>query len=492
MSNARLSERAPFFAEVDVVAAGIPAPRRVWGTDVSESGMFLQTTQPFRVGDRLSLRFDVDKDEVHVRAAEVMWVRPFEPINVDGKQPGIGLKFVAIDPNARAALRKLIAPTVSDTQPETAAISLAPFSQPPLDISLPEDEPFCLPDEVRVFKQTRPSPVTIGPKSAPPTMLIGWTFKRDEPEAPKLDLRFDDSPPHGVHAPTAQPVMDVTSTPPEAVMRDGGILSPPALDKEILEGTVAIKHLPIGEERKPKPAPKKKSRTLETAIGLLVAGCVLGSGIGYVTKRWQKHEARLAHATSHHAQTTPETTTTTSSSIYAAPASSMPGWSASATMPPPAVPSSSSAAPRATPESATLAPSVAEAPASTSPPKAVKSVIDAEGELSVKPDPVADSTLTDAAPLPRKHHKGHTATVKVGDAEVARVFSLENPNRIVVDLNGGHVPKGTLEPGGGVGRIRFGHPAKGKTRVVVELEGDKAPKDLAADVDAGLLQITFH
>jgi hypothetical protein len=161
-------------------------------------------------------------------------------------------------------------------------------------------------------------------------------------------------------------------------------------------------------------------------------------------------------------------------------------------MPPPAVPSSSSAAPRATAESATPAPSVAEAPASASPPKAVKSVIDAEGELSVKPDPVADSTLTDAAPLPRKHHKGHTATVKVGDAEVARVFSLENPNRIVVDLNGGHVPKGTLEPGGGVGRIRFGHPAKGKTRVVVELEGDKAPKDLAADVDAGLLQITFH
>src|SRR5207244_9839782 len=87
MPNARLAERAPFFAEVDVVAAGLPAPRRVWGTDVSETGMFLQTTQPFRIGDRVSIRFDVAEREVHVRAAEVMWVRPFEPINVDGKLP---------------------------------------------------------------------------------------------------------------------------------------------------------------------------------------------------------------------------------------------------------------------------------------------------------------------------------------------------------------------------------------------------------------------
>src|SRR4051794_30129796 len=113
MPNARLSERAPFFAEVDVVAAGLPAPRRVWGSDVSETGMFLQTTQPFRIGDRVSLRFDVAEREVHVRAAEVMWVRPFEPINVDGKLPGIGLKFVAVDPPARAALRRFVQPQLS-------------------------------------------------------------------------------------------------------------------------------------------------------------------------------------------------------------------------------------------------------------------------------------------------------------------------------------------------------------------------------------------
>ena len=88
MPNARLTERAPFFAEVDVLASGAPSPRRLWGSDVSETGIFLQTTQPFRIGDRVSLRFDVQANEVHVRAAEVMWVRPFEPVAVDGKLPG--------------------------------------------------------------------------------------------------------------------------------------------------------------------------------------------------------------------------------------------------------------------------------------------------------------------------------------------------------------------------------------------------------------------
>ncbi len=115
MPNARLTERAPFFAEVDVLAAGTIAPHRVWGADVSETGMFLQTTHPFRIGDRLSLRFDCEDDPVHVPAAEVMWVRPFTPINVDGKAPGVGLKFLTVDQQARAVLRKLVLPQLENT-----------------------------------------------------------------------------------------------------------------------------------------------------------------------------------------------------------------------------------------------------------------------------------------------------------------------------------------------------------------------------------------
>jgi hypothetical protein len=144
-ANARLSERAPFFAEVDVLQREADEPRRVWGTDVSEGGMFLQTTHPFRIGEKVSLRFDVPVDrgdgnedhEVHIRAAEVRWVRPFAPVAVDGQLPGIGLKFLALDPPARAALRRFARPDMREeiTLPEREARALA--SLPPASTSLP-------------------------------------------------------------------------------------------------------------------------------------------------------------------------------------------------------------------------------------------------------------------------------------------------------------------------------------------------------------------
>jgi uncharacterized protein (TIGR02266 family) len=198
MHNARLADRAPFSGQVDLVPHKTANVLRVWGHDVSETGMFLQTTQPFLVGDTVSLRFDVDDNEVHVRAAEVVWVRPFEPVSVDGKLPGIGLRFVSVDPPARAALRRLAKPkSASSTDalpppkvtlpPLTESIiaraqgieprgkrapskstlpfiSLAPFSQLP-SISLPPEDDQ-LSSEARVFDGVPRAPrdVTMAPQ----------------------------------------------------------------------------------------------------------------------------------------------------------------------------------------------------------------------------------------------------------------------------------------------------------------------------------------
>ena len=108
MANSRLSPRASFFAEVDVLSSAEAMPQRVWGQNLSEAGIFLQTTKPFHPGDRLSLRFDISESEVHVRAAEVVWVKPFEPINVDGTLPGVGVRFLSVDPPTRAAIRRYV------------------------------------------------------------------------------------------------------------------------------------------------------------------------------------------------------------------------------------------------------------------------------------------------------------------------------------------------------------------------------------------------
>ncbi len=483
MPNARLSERAPYFAEVDVVAAGLPAPRRLWGSDVSETGIFLQTTQPFRVGDRVSLRFDVDTHEVHVRAAEVMWVRPFEPVSVDGNMPGVGLKFVALDPPARAALRRFVQPQLADTQPESEpaalpppvaslppitgsilaetgrgrvttddmfAVSLPPFSQPPLNLSLPEDEPLAVPEEARVFRHTRPfgspAPVTIGPTSTPPSFLVGWTFRRD-PADETVIAEADDAPAsHDDSAwRVADGVFDVTSEPPSA--------DPELMHRELEEGSIALRHLPIAEERQPSPARKRPSRALPTALALLCAGTLVGSGIGFAGKRWQRMHTRGA-------------------TVATAPPAPVSPERAAATAPRPV----------AEVERELVQ---AQAPATTAAPAKVAAAQKASAQQASAREETFAETVAPRDAV-------HEASVKVGDARIVKVFTLTGPSRLVVDLEGGTLPKGTLEPGGAVARIRFGHPKKGVSRVVVELDGERRARAPAASMHDGVLHVRFR
>ena len=133
MHTARLNHRTPFLGRVDVVPHAGVTSLQAWGQDVSETGMFLQTTQPFAVGDSVSIRFEVDGLEVHVRAATVVWVRRFEPVAVDGKSPGIGLRFVSIDPPARAALRRLTSVKVAN---EDSVLPAPTMTLPPLSRSI--------------------------------------------------------------------------------------------------------------------------------------------------------------------------------------------------------------------------------------------------------------------------------------------------------------------------------------------------------------------
>ena len=142
MNTARLNHRTPFLGRVDIVPHAGAGSLTAWGQDVSETGIFLQTTQPFAVGDNVSIRFEVDGLEVHVRAATVVWLKKFEAINIDGKPAGVGLRFVSIDPPARAALRRLTAVKVANDTPanDTSVVnSLLPqplMPLPPLSRSI--------------------------------------------------------------------------------------------------------------------------------------------------------------------------------------------------------------------------------------------------------------------------------------------------------------------------------------------------------------------
>jgi uncharacterized protein (TIGR02266 family) len=196
MPHARLAVRAPFRGQVDVVPPGGDGALREHAQDVSETGMFVCTRRPFRVGDHVALRFDHGGDAIHIRTAEVIWVRRQDTADL---APGIGVRFVSVDPLARAALRRVVsphrsrppsssnAPTPRRPEPTDDLLVPAPAGPPlpggfgasmvptrPLlsaPVTLPPDDDL-LSSEARVFTRipVAPRPVTLGPSRLAPSL----------------------------------------------------------------------------------------------------------------------------------------------------------------------------------------------------------------------------------------------------------------------------------------------------------------------------------
>lgn len=80
-----------------------------YASNISESGIFVQTTDPPKIGSKISLQFALESSEQVIQAvAEVVWIKPFEPINIDGVLPGLGAQFVSMPPENRVHLRNYI------------------------------------------------------------------------------------------------------------------------------------------------------------------------------------------------------------------------------------------------------------------------------------------------------------------------------------------------------------------------------------------------
>src|SRR5215470_7619910 len=78
-------------------------------TDISETGIFVKTTAPEQPGTRLNLRFSVgDEREMIEIEGEVIWVNPFRPGSPDSINPGMGIRFVALEDELRDRLLELV------------------------------------------------------------------------------------------------------------------------------------------------------------------------------------------------------------------------------------------------------------------------------------------------------------------------------------------------------------------------------------------------
>lgn len=532
MPNARTSERAPFMAQIDVLAAGATAPRRVWGSDVSEGGIFLQTTHPFRVGDRVSLRFDVDEHEVHVRAAEVMWTRPFEPVTMRGQMPGAGLKFVALDSEDRAALRRFVLPRLaagsgsSRSDDAHDALAAAPWAAGTADLQpgsmhhlLLDAHDTLEPNPAEVLDdglRTDPSSPAVDDapagleRPAPVSLMPAWSDEgRSSSLAPApalgIELQFDDDGPHGgsnlgADLRRSAPLRSFDDTVLAALRQDNLLEAPEGvpvdLERGFEEGSVSLQQLPVGDDRESGLGALRANRwLLPISVGLLCAGLGIGVLGGQDLPTDPAHDLIGAASTAAESTTPPA-----AGAPIAAPADPIApvhvAEPAPAPVPAPMPAPMEASTPPATATEAT-APALASAVERAAPAATTVRAAEAEPVPAVPVHNESAPTLTASrASVERSRHPRaadlEVHEVSVGEARVVRAFTLSEPPRLVVDLRGGALPRTPPAAHGRVERIRLGTPAAQTQRVVFELRDAKPIADLKAKVTGGALRVTFR
>jgi type IV pilus assembly protein PilZ len=80
-------------------------------TDISEMGIFVQTNTPESVGTRLNLCFRVPMElggQLIEAEGVVMWINPHRPDDSDGRNPGMGIRFVDLTPMQREEIMRLV------------------------------------------------------------------------------------------------------------------------------------------------------------------------------------------------------------------------------------------------------------------------------------------------------------------------------------------------------------------------------------------------
>ena len=71
-------------------------------------GIFVRTPQPEPPGKRLNLRFSPPGGPALDLEAQVIWINPPREDGEQGRQPGMGLKFVDLTPGQRDQILRLV------------------------------------------------------------------------------------------------------------------------------------------------------------------------------------------------------------------------------------------------------------------------------------------------------------------------------------------------------------------------------------------------
>ncbi len=108
----RRQPRVPIFIRVDykVDMQRDDAPYTDYSANINRDGLFLKSRNPLTPGTLVNLQFSLPEDSRVIKVnGRVVWItREFEE-KVGGKrEPGMGIEFQDLDPDARAVLDHLV------------------------------------------------------------------------------------------------------------------------------------------------------------------------------------------------------------------------------------------------------------------------------------------------------------------------------------------------------------------------------------------------
>lgn len=105
-ADRRAHERVPVDLEVDYRASDTFLFAYI--TDISAMGIFIQTNRPEPPGTRINLCFRSHSGKLMEIAGEVIWVNPERPHDNEGRNPGMGVRFVELADQDRDELLRMV------------------------------------------------------------------------------------------------------------------------------------------------------------------------------------------------------------------------------------------------------------------------------------------------------------------------------------------------------------------------------------------------
>ncbi len=111
MADTRKDKRAPVSLKVRFKSATVDQFIEQYSIDVSRGGLFIKSKSPMPVGTLLKFEFQLKDESRFIQGVgRVVWMRMPEQSSEPDRPPGMGVKFIKMDPQSRALVERIVAP----------------------------------------------------------------------------------------------------------------------------------------------------------------------------------------------------------------------------------------------------------------------------------------------------------------------------------------------------------------------------------------------